>query len=114
MGTFFKFSFYFFSPGLTPGCRYKVRIDVATTANVDRSIPTEKWVDVGTEDIQGVNFIGVSPLTYVDVIARVVASENDYYKTLKIALYKKGKVIINFLNFKPYFKLLFLFFFRIR
>lgn len=77
--------------GLTPGCSYIVKVKIDHTSNnVDRSIPTQKQVEVGFEDIQDVNFIAMAPINTVDVIVRIVASANDYYRTLKIALYAKN------------------------
>ncbi|XP_050092182.1 nodal modulator 1 [Anopheles aquasalis] len=78
--------------GLTPGCQYQVRVRTGTgpTATVDRSIPRERVVDIGKADTRDVNLIAISPLAFVDVTVRVVASELDYYKALKIALYRKG------------------------
>ncbi|XP_035910443.1 nodal modulator 1 [Anopheles stephensi] len=78
--------------GLTPGCQYRVRVRTGTgpTAAVDRSIPRERVVSIEKADTRDVNLIAISPLAFVDVTVRVVASHNDHYKTLKIALYKKG------------------------
>ncbi|XP_058066373.1 BOS complex subunit NOMO1 [Anopheles bellator] len=78
--------------GLTPGCQYRVRVRTGSgpSAPVDRSIPRERVVDIGKADTREVNLIAISPLAFVDVTVRVVASELDYYKTLKIALYRKG------------------------
>uniref|UniRef100_A0A1Q3G441 Putative metalloproteinase-related collagenase pm5 n=1 Tax=Culex tarsalis TaxID=7177 RepID=A0A1Q3G441_CULTA len=77
--------------GLQPGCQYSVRVRTdGPGSNVDRSIPKEKVVKVESGDIRDVNMIAISPLAFVDVTVRVLASENDFYKTLKIFLYKKG------------------------
>ncbi|XP_053676824.1 nodal modulator 1 [Anopheles nili] len=78
--------------GLTPGCQYRVRVRTGTgpSAAVDRSIPRERVVKIEKADTREVNLIAISPLAFVDVTVRVVASQNDHYKTLKIALYKKG------------------------
>lgn len=77
--------------GLQPGCQYRVRIRTdGPASNVDRSIPKEKLIQVEKGDIRDVNMIAISPLAFVDVTVRVLASENDHYKTLKIFLYKKG------------------------
>ncbi|XP_039451273.1 nodal modulator 3-like [Culex pipiens pallens] len=77
--------------GLQPGCQYSVRVRTdGPSSNVDRSIPKEKVVKVESGDIRDVNMIAISPLAFVDVTVRVLASENDYYKTLKIFLYKRG------------------------
>lgn len=73
--------------GLQPGCVYQVR--VKHDANVDRSIPSDKSVTIGNSDVNNINFIAISPLGIVDVTARIMASSNEHYKTLKIALYKK-------------------------
>lgn len=75
--------------GLTPGCSYNVRART-DGPNVDRSIPKEKLIKIENGDVRDVNMIAISPLAFVDVTVRVLASENDYYKTLKIFLYKKG------------------------
>uniref|UniRef100_A0A182JRR9 SD-repeat containing protein B domain-containing protein n=1 Tax=Anopheles christyi TaxID=43041 RepID=A0A182JRR9_9DIPT len=78
--------------GLTPGCQYRVRVRTSTgpTAAVDRSIPRERVVTIEKADTRDVNLIAISPLAFVDVTVRVVASQNEHYKTLKITLYKKG------------------------
>ncbi|XP_058459551.1 BOS complex subunit NOMO3 [Malaya genurostris] len=77
--------------GLQPGCQYRVHVRTnAPNSNVDRSIPKEKIITIEKGDIRDVNMIAISPLTFVDVTVRVRASENDYYKTLKIFLYKTG------------------------
>uniref|UniRef100_A0A182PTN5 SD-repeat containing protein B domain-containing protein n=1 Tax=Anopheles epiroticus TaxID=199890 RepID=A0A182PTN5_9DIPT len=78
--------------GLTPGCQYRVRVRTGTgpTAAVDRSIPRERVVTIEKADTRDVNLIAISPLAFVDVTVRVVASQNDHYKTLKIAMYRKG------------------------
>ncbi|XP_058121805.1 BOS complex subunit NOMO1 [Anopheles ziemanni] len=78
--------------GLTPGCQYRVSVRTGTgpSATVDRSIPRQRDVTIGKTDTRDVNLIAISPLAFVDVTVRVVASELDHYKTLKVALYKKG------------------------
>lgn len=79
--------------GLQPGCEYTIRVrsnNEQSTNIVDRTVPTSRRITVVQEDIQNVNIIAVSPLNYIDVIARVTAAKNDYYKTLRVILYKKG------------------------
>lgn len=79
--------------GLQPGCEYSIRVrsnaeNVATI--VDRTVPNVRHITVGTDDVQNVNIIAISPLAYVDVIARITTSNNDYYKSLRVHLFKKG------------------------
>lgn len=74
--------------GLQPGCQYSVRVQ--RTSNVDRTIPDEQVISIDNSDLKSVNIIAISPLAFVDVIARVYAANNDFYKTLRISLYKKG------------------------
>jgi hypothetical protein len=77
--------------GLQPNCQYSVRVKSdGSNANVDRTIPTEKLITI-KEDTRDVNIIAISPLGFVDVTARIMASSNEFYKTLKIQLYKKGQ-----------------------
>lgn len=77
--------------GLHPGCQYRVRVRTdGPSSNVDRSIPKEKIINVENGDVRDVNIIAISPLAFVDVTVRVLASENEHYKTLKIFLYRKG------------------------
>lgn len=75
--------------GLQPGCTYSVKVRT-DGPNVDRTIPKEKVIKVESGDVRDVNMIAISPVAFVDVTVRVLASENDYYKMLKIFLYKKG------------------------
>lgn len=78
--------------GLNPGCEYTIRVKDAGTPgnNVDRSIPNTRVVQIVSTDVHGVNFLAISPITFVDVTARVTASSNDFYKTLRVIMYRKG------------------------
>lgn len=77
--------------GLQPGCEYSIRIKSDEVNNaVDRSIPSEIIRKIELNDVRDVNIIGISPLGFIDVTARILASQNEHYKTLRIQLYKKG------------------------
>lgn len=78
--------------GLQPGCKYTVQVRSGTEgeAVVERTIPDSKTVSVEHDDITDINIIAISPISYVDVMARITASTNDYYKSLRVTLYKKG------------------------
>lgn len=78
--------------GLLPGCRYDVQVKSGSTenSNVDRTVPELHTIQIEQTDVKDVNFVAFSPIAFVDVIARVFASNNDYYKSLRIKLYKKG------------------------
>lgn len=73
--------------GLQTGCDYKIRLQ--KNANVDRSIPAERSVEVKATDTENVNLIAINPINICDVIVKVKSKTNDYYKTLKIQMYKK-------------------------
>lgn len=73
--------------GLQTGCDYKIKLQKNT--NVDRSIPAERIVQVKTTDTENVNLIAINPINICDVIVKVKSKTNDYYKTLKIQMYKK-------------------------
>uniref|UniRef100_A0A1B0A9B7 SD-repeat containing protein B domain-containing protein n=1 Tax=Glossina pallidipes TaxID=7398 RepID=A0A1B0A9B7_GLOPL len=75
--------------GLQPGCEYTIRIKDFDT-KVHRSIPPKRIVKVAHEDVRAVNFVGISPLGNVDVVCHVTAPSNDFYKTLRVVLYRKG------------------------
>lgn len=79
--------------GLQPGCEYEVRVrsnSENSATIVDRTVPTVRRITVDHDDVQNINIVAISPLNYIDVIARVTASNNDYYKSLRVLLYKKG------------------------
>lgn len=78
--------------GLLPGCSYDVQVKSGSTenSNVDRTVPQSQTIKIEQTDVKDVNFVAFSPIAFVDVIARVYASNNDYYKSLRIKLYKKG------------------------
>lgn len=77
--------------GLQPGCSYMIRIKSDEVNNaVDRSIPNEHTIAIELNDVRDVNIIGISPLGFVDVTARIMTTQNEHYKTLRIQLYKKG------------------------
>lgn len=78
--------------GLQPNCEYSIRAKKTADgvqSNVDRTIPAERIVHV-QGDVPNVNMIAISPIGFVDVAARVKASTIEHYKTLRVALYKKG------------------------
>lgn len=77
--------------GLQPGCAYTIRVrtDGETAALVDRTIPAEHQVTVNKEDVHNIDIVAISPISYVDVIARINAASNEHYKTLRVQLYKK-------------------------
>lgn len=73
--------------GLQTGCDYKIRLQ--KSENVDRSIPVDRSVKVKTTDTENVNFIAINPLNLCDVIVKIQAKTNDFYKTLKIQMFKR-------------------------
>lgn len=78
--------------GLQPGCSYSVRVkrDDPTNNIVDRTIPAERQIKIESTDVRDVNIIAISPIGFVDVAARILTTNNDHYKTLRIAMFKKG------------------------
>ncbi|EDW32208.1 GL10556 [Drosophila persimilis] len=75
--------------GLQPGCKYSVRV-VPDNERVERSLPNEHEVSVGHQDVRDINLVAMSPLKIVDITARVTATLNDHYKTLRIVMYRRG------------------------
>ncbi|KAH8269451.1 hypothetical protein KR018_003390 [Drosophila ironensis] len=75
--------------GLQPGCSYSVRV-VPDKETVERSIPAEHTVSVGNEDVRAINLVAINPLKIVDISARVTATLNEHYKTLRIVMYRRG------------------------
>jgi len=74
---------------LQPGCSYSVRV-VPDKEIVERSIPAQHTVKVANEDVRDINLVAISPLKIVDITARVTATLNEHYKTLRIVMYRKG------------------------
>ncbi|EDW47202.1 nodal modulator 3 [Drosophila sechellia] len=75
--------------GLQPGCSYSVRV-VPDKEIVERCIPAQHTVKVASEDVRDINLVAISPLKIVDITARVTATLNEHYKTLRIVMYRKG------------------------
>lgn len=73
--------------GLQTGCDYTIRLQ--KNANVDRSIPAERRVQVKATDTENVNLIAINPINICDVIVKVKSKNNEHYKTLKIQMFKK-------------------------
>jgi hypothetical protein len=73
--------------GLQNGCDYRIKLQKSSV--VDRSIPSERKVQIKTVDNENVNFIAISPITICDVIVKLKCKVNDHYKTLKVQMYKK-------------------------
>lgn len=78
--------------GLQPGCEYTIRLKPTTDNNgaIERTIPQQQRITVEQDDVVDVNFLAITPIAFVDVTARIYASHNDYYKSLRVQLYKKG------------------------
>lgn len=100
--------------GLKPGCEYNISLkanqlqrnsdaDLLTDSSsegnnsnlnsefaVENTVPKQHLVNVHHEDIQDVNFLGLLEMTYVDVLVHVAVSSNDWYKTLRLVMYRKG------------------------
>lgn len=77
--------------GLQPGCEYTVRVKKGKeNADVDRTIPEAQQIQITGDDVKDVQIVAITPIGFVDVIARIFASANEHYKTLRILLYKKG------------------------
>ncbi|GAB0096259.1 nodal modulator 1 [Sergentomyia squamirostris] len=78
--------------GLQPGCTYDVQVKIEGNTQVDRTIPAKRVIEMKDTDVKDATIIAISPLGFIDVTARVVASSNNHYKSLKISLYKKGNI----------------------
>lgn len=77
--------------GLQPGCEYSIRAKKSVGQGaIDRTIPTERVIQVATNDVANVNMIAISPLGFIDVATRVKASSIDHYKSLRLSLYMRG------------------------
>ncbi|XP_055686792.1 BOS complex subunit NOMO1 [Lutzomyia longipalpis] len=82
--------------GLQPGCTYDVQVKKGGGAGgniqVDRTIPAKHKIEMKNADVKDASIIAISPLEFIDVTARVMASNNNHYKSLKISLFKKGNM----------------------
>lgn len=77
--------------GLQPNCVYNIHYKLTPEFENYRMIPTTRKVQIAQGDVKDVKLIAISPITFVDVTARVFANANDIYKTLKISMSKAGK-----------------------
>lgn len=79
--------------GLQPGCEYTIRVRSSkeNAVVVDRTVPTVHTITVANSDTRNVNIIALNPLSHTDVVARVTASNIDYYKSLSVQMFKKGQ-----------------------
>lgn len=82
--------------GLQPGCEYTIRVrsNNENSVVVDRTVPSVHTITIDRDDVQNVNIIALNPLSHTDVIARVTATNTDYYKSLSVQIYKKGNTDI--------------------
>lgn len=81
--------------GLQPGCEYTIRVrsENENSKNlVDRTVPFIRRITVSNQDIHNINMVAISPLNYIDVIIRVTTSNSDYFKSLRVQLFKKGNL----------------------
>uniref|UniRef100_A0A1B0DB56 ER membrane protein complex subunit 7 beta-sandwich domain-containing protein n=1 Tax=Phlebotomus papatasi TaxID=29031 RepID=A0A1B0DB56_PHLPP len=78
--------------GLQPGHTYDIQVKKSGNSQVDRTIPSKRVIEMTNSDVKDATIIAISPLGFIDVSARIMASNNQHYKSLKISLYKKGNI----------------------
>lgn len=75
--------------GLQSNCQYSVQIKQNSPTIVDRTIPEKRIVTLRNEELKDINIYAISPINFVDITVRIIATHLNYYKSLKVQLYKK-------------------------
>lgn len=86
--------------GLQPVCEYAVTVKSSGAAEleagggggggaaVDRTVPAQHVIRLPGADVKDVNFMAITPIQQVDVVARISASSNEFYKSLRVHMYR--------------------------
>lgn len=77
--------------GLLPGCKYQIQLRAEGNDHIERALPQQRWVEVGSSDITGVNIIAFRQINQFDLSGNIQASP-EHLATLSVKLYKSDNL----------------------
>ncbi|XP_077461040.1 BOS complex subunit NOMO1 [Stigmatopora argus] len=73
--------------GLLPGCKYLIQLRAEGNDHIERALPQQRAIEVGSSDIEGVNIIAFRQINQFDLSGNVITSP-EHLATLSVKLYK--------------------------
>ncbi|CAB1453575.1 unnamed protein product [Pleuronectes platessa] len=77
--------------GLLPGCTYLIQLRAEGNEHIERALPQHRAVEVGSDDIEGVNIIAFRQINQFDLSGNVITSP-EHLPTLSVKLYKSDNM----------------------
>ncbi|KAM6972753.1 BOS complex subunit NOMO1 [Aplochiton taeniatus] len=77
--------------GLLPGCRYQIQLRAEGNDHIERALPQHRFIDVGSNDIDGVNIIAFRQINQFDLSGNVITSP-EHLPTLSVKLYRSDNM----------------------
>ncbi|KAK5899861.1 hypothetical protein CesoFtcFv8_009289 [Champsocephalus esox] len=77
--------------GLLPGCKYLIQLRAEGNDHIERALPQYRAVEVGSNDIEGVNIIAFRQINQFDLSGNVHTSP-EHLATLSVKLYKSDNM----------------------
>ncbi|XP_036954741.1 LOW QUALITY PROTEIN: nodal modulator 1 [Acanthopagrus latus] len=77
--------------GLLPGCKYLIQLRAEGNDHIERALPQHRAVEVGSNDIDGVNIIAFRQINQFDLSGNVHTSP-EHLPTLSVKLYKSDNL----------------------
>ncbi|XP_062304047.1 BOS complex subunit NOMO1 [Osmerus eperlanus] len=77
--------------GLLPGCKYLIQLRAEGNDHIERALPQHRSIEVGSNDIEGVNIIAFRQINQFDLSGNVITS-SEHLPTLSVKLYKSDNL----------------------
>ncbi|KAM7418652.1 hypothetical protein PAMA_015993 [Pampus argenteus] len=77
--------------GLLPGCKYLIQLRAEGNDHIERALPQHRAIEVGSNDIGGVNIIAFRQINQFDLSGNVITTP-EHLPTLSVKLYKSDNL----------------------
>ncbi|XP_061684858.1 BOS complex subunit NOMO1 isoform X2 [Syngnathoides biaculeatus] len=77
--------------GLLPGCKYFIQLRAESNDQIERALPQQRAIEVGSSDIEGVNIIAFRQINQFDLSGNVITPP-EHLATLSVKLYKSDNL----------------------
>ncbi|XP_019744926.1 nodal modulator 1 [Hippocampus comes] len=77
--------------GLLPGCKYLIQLRAEGNDHIERALPQQRAIEVGSSDVEGVNIIAFRQINQFDLSGNVITSP-EHLTTLSVKLYRSDNL----------------------
>ncbi|XP_061844241.1 BOS complex subunit NOMO1 [Nerophis lumbriciformis] len=77
--------------GLLPDCKYLIQLRAEGNDHIERALPQQRAIEVGSSDIEGINIIAFRQINQFDLSGNVITSP-EHLATLSVKLYKSDNL----------------------